>query len=186
MMAYSSWSVVFGEQPSAAKWNILGTNDADFNTKLTRVGMVVQVVSVEVSTVATGTTLIPSDDTIPQITEGDQYMSLAITPTSATNKLIIHAIVHGSHSVSSTNAVALFQDATANSLATTSVFETTGTGRDTVPLTHPMVSGTTSSTTFRIRVGGSSAGTFTFNGTGAARIYGGVSSSSLTITEIVV
>ncbi len=30
-MAYSSWSVVFGEQPSAAKWNILGTNDAHFD-----------------------------------------------------------------------------------------------------------------------------------------------------------
>lgn len=30
-MAYSSWSVVFSEQPSAAKWNILGTNDASFN-----------------------------------------------------------------------------------------------------------------------------------------------------------
>lgn len=29
-MAYQSWSVVFGEQPSAAKWNILGTNDAHF------------------------------------------------------------------------------------------------------------------------------------------------------------
>jgi hypothetical protein len=30
-LAYASWSVVFGEQPSAAKWNILGTNDASFN-----------------------------------------------------------------------------------------------------------------------------------------------------------
>lgn len=30
-MGYSSWSVVFGEQPSAAKWNILGTNDSSFN-----------------------------------------------------------------------------------------------------------------------------------------------------------
>lgn len=30
-MAYQSWSVVFGEQPSATKWNILGTNDASFN-----------------------------------------------------------------------------------------------------------------------------------------------------------
>lgn len=30
-MAYTSWSVSFGEQPSAAKWNILGTNDASFN-----------------------------------------------------------------------------------------------------------------------------------------------------------
>lgn len=31
MTSYASWSVVFGEQPSAAKWNILGTNDAAFN-----------------------------------------------------------------------------------------------------------------------------------------------------------
>lgn len=30
-MGYASWSVVFGEQPSAAKWNTLGTNDASFN-----------------------------------------------------------------------------------------------------------------------------------------------------------
>lgn len=30
-MSYTSWSVVFGEQPSAAKWNQLGSNDASFN-----------------------------------------------------------------------------------------------------------------------------------------------------------
>ncbi len=30
-MAYQDWSVVFGEQPSASKWNILGQNDAGFN-----------------------------------------------------------------------------------------------------------------------------------------------------------
>ncbi len=30
-MSYAAWSVVFGEQPSAAKWNILGTNDSSFN-----------------------------------------------------------------------------------------------------------------------------------------------------------
>lgn len=33
-MTYTAWSVVFGEQPSAAKWNQLGENDAHFNTKL--------------------------------------------------------------------------------------------------------------------------------------------------------
>lgn len=30
-MAYQPWSVVFGETPSASKWNILGTNDSGFN-----------------------------------------------------------------------------------------------------------------------------------------------------------
>lgn len=29
-MAYTAWSVVYGEQPTAAKWNQLGTNDAGF------------------------------------------------------------------------------------------------------------------------------------------------------------
>lgn len=29
-MAYTAWSVSFGEQPSAAKWNLLGANDAFF------------------------------------------------------------------------------------------------------------------------------------------------------------
>lgn len=34
-MAYASWSVIFGEQPSSTKWNILGTNDALFYQQLT-------------------------------------------------------------------------------------------------------------------------------------------------------
>ena len=29
-MAYTAWSVVYGEQPTAAKWNQLGANDAGF------------------------------------------------------------------------------------------------------------------------------------------------------------
>ena len=29
-MSYNAWAVTFGEQPSIAKWNILGTNDAGF------------------------------------------------------------------------------------------------------------------------------------------------------------
>lgn len=31
---YSAWSVISGETPTTAKWNILGTNDADFHTRL--------------------------------------------------------------------------------------------------------------------------------------------------------
>jgi len=31
MDSYQSWSVVYGEQPSASKWGILGTNDARFD-----------------------------------------------------------------------------------------------------------------------------------------------------------
>lgn len=31
---YTAWSVVFGEQPSAAKWNQLGTNDSSFDERI--------------------------------------------------------------------------------------------------------------------------------------------------------
>ena len=43
--------------------------------------------------------------------------------------------------------------------------------------------GTTSSTTFKVRVGATS-GTTTINGLGGARKYGGVNQSSMTISEI--
>lgn len=31
---YTSWSVAFGEQPSASKWNIIGTNMASFDERI--------------------------------------------------------------------------------------------------------------------------------------------------------
>lgn len=36
-MAYTAWSVIAGETPTASKWNILGTNDEDFDTRLDQV-----------------------------------------------------------------------------------------------------------------------------------------------------
>lgn len=35
-MAYTSWSVIAGETPTATKWNLLGGNDADFDSRLTQ------------------------------------------------------------------------------------------------------------------------------------------------------
>jgi hypothetical protein len=183
-MAYASWSVVFGEQPSAAKWNILGTNDASFNdgTGLNS-GSVQQQVNTLSTAVATGTTLIPADDTIPQNTEGDQYLTQAITPKNTANTLIIEAAIWGSSSVITHLAAALFQDSTANALAAASVYQGTGFGEAIIYLRHTMAAGTTSSTTFKVRAGGANAGTFTFNGVGGARIYGAITKSSIVIRE---
>ena len=33
-MSFSAWSVIAGEVPTVAKWNILGSNDADANTRI--------------------------------------------------------------------------------------------------------------------------------------------------------
>lgn len=52
-MAYAAWSVVFGEQPSAAKWNILGANDASFNDGT---GIAASAITPEKLLTGTGTT----------------------------------------------------------------------------------------------------------------------------------
>lgn len=146
-------------------------------------GSVVQVVSTNFSAVATGTTVMPQDDTIPQITEGDQYMTQVITPKSTTNQLLIEVIFTGSISIGGDLVMALFQDATASALAATAEYDATATSRRNISLRHNMTAGTVSATTFRFRAGPSSAGTLTFNGASAARIFGGVTLSNIKITE---
>lgn len=143
----------------------------------------VQIVGNQTGAVATGTTQIPWDDTIPQNTEGDQYLTQSITPRSATSKLKIDVIVSVANSGSNQCAVALFQDSNANAIAVTTVNLSSTSQQTNVYLTHYMTSGTTSSTTFNVRVGFNGAGTTTINGIGGARRFGGVSVSSITITE---
>lgn len=187
---FQSWSVVFGEQPSAAKWNILGTNDAGFNNGTALpVGTCVQIAQNVTTAVATGTTAIPRDDTIPQITEGTEFMTQAITPRSATNLLVIESLAYVAQSAVATLASALFQDATANALAVGVAAWPDAASLGTplmVATRHTMVAGTTSSTTFRIRIGTNGGGTVTFNGSAGTREYGAITKSSLVIREYTV
>lgn len=169
--------------PLSVTGALTGTG-ATFSGTVSAPGAQIQMVFVETGAVATGTTVIPADDTIPQITEGNEYMTLAITPKSATSKLVIEVVVYGSISIVGDITVALFQDATANALAAVGVFNNTASGRNLVSFRHTMTSGTTSATTFRVRAGPSGAGTTTFNGAVGARIYGGVAASSIVIREM--
>lgn len=146
-------------------------------------GMYVQQAFTSSGTSATGTTMIPRDNTIPQNTEGDQYMTLAITPKSTSNLLDITVVFFGSASTAGTFCVSLFQDSTANSLASVAQYIDTSTAERCTVLRHRMSAGTTSSTTFKVRAGNSTAGTTTFNGQGGTQLYGGVAMSSITIKE---
>lgn len=149
-------------------------------------GSTVQVVNTETGAVATGTTIIPLDNSIPQNTEGDQYMSLSITPQNASNKLLIQVYAMFALSVGDTASIALFQDSTVNALAA-QAFKTDNTVAN-VPgifaFSHYMTAGTTSATTFKVRMGPATAATLTFNGASGTRLFGGVAASSITITEI--
>ena len=148
------------------------------------VGRIFQKPFTQVSTVDTGTTLIAFTDAIPQNTHGDEYMTQAITPTNASNKLIIEVLWFGSSSASGQMTVALFQDSTADALAVVSADVRTGSATVAIPLIYEMSAGTTSSTTFKVRAGQNNAGTTTFNGAGGTRLYGGKAMSSIKVTEI--
>lgn len=161
-------------------------DDAVDYTKLAD-GTVLQIVNVQDGDYATGTTAIPQDDTSPQITEGDEYMTLAITPKLTTSKLKIDVVFHCSvNANSATSIVALFQDSTANALACSRSFDSNSQAPQNISFTHYMTSGTTSATTFRVRAGFSTGvGTaLYFNGQSGARFLGGALASSITITEI--
>jgi hypothetical protein len=127
----------------------------------------------------------PIDDTIPQNTEGDQYMSLAITPKSAASTLVIEVVFNYSESSPDAVTAALFQDSTANALAAAAGYvPSIGDVPNQINFTHVMTAGTTSSTTFKVRAGPNSVGTVTFNGLASARKLGGVMASSIVIREI--
>lgn len=161
----------------------LTNKDISSSTNTFPTGMAVQQVSTLSTAVATGTTVIPADDTIPQNTEGDEYMTRAITPKSTTNRLVIEVNVFASSSIATQIAVALFQDTTANALAATAQWQHQNGGMVNLKLTYEMAAGTTSSTTFKVRAGGHAAGTTTFNGTAGARLFGGITKSSIVIFE---
>src|SRR5215469_6846491 len=142
----------------------------------------VQVVYAATGTVATGTTTIPQDNTIPQNTEGDQYMQATITPKSATSQLVIEAILNCAVSLPAQPIMSLFQDSTANALAAVIAAEETTGNTMQLNLRFAMTSGTTSSTTFKIRAGLNTPGTLTVNGASGAQLFGGVMATSITVT----
>ena len=144
---------------------------------------VVQIKNTQSGTIATGTTTIPLDNTIPQITEGTQFITLSFTPTSATNNLMIDFVGYGAGNSTGAIITALFVDSTANALAATSGMTAGPDYPSMFVLRHTMVAGSTTARTFRIRIGAQSASTVTFNGNGGNQLFGGVGASSITVTE---
>ena len=151
-------------------------------------GHVVQVVHVQDGEVASGTATCSYDDTIMQNTEGTEFMTLAITPTKATNKLKIDVFIHmNANTTSKIFTVGLFQDSTADALATQSQAQSLNNSPTPLSFTHLMTAGTTSSTTFKVRAAPDTSATITFNGRdGTNRRGGGTYASTITITEIAV
>lgn len=167
----------------AIRTNASGNIDQAYFARRTAHG---QVVSFIETNVVTGAGAIPYDNNIPQSNQGAQYMELAINPISASSKLLINVVWSGSVNGAYDNTLALFKDSIANALKACQ-WNTNGTNVSrNVPLFACENSGSTSLQTFKVRAGSSTSVTLAMNGVAStsARLYGGVSSSSIVINEI--
>lgn len=175
VLGYASWEAGL---TTAGTWDAAPTRAHMHIAGLPLPGQTLQSVLSVTNTMSTGTTVIPNDDTIPQNTEGDQYLSQAITPNSACNVLDVDVVVNAYHN-SFSPVVALFQDSVANALVTSLLG-----ARGDIRLGHRKLAAAAAATTFKVRAGGNGSGTLTVNGAVGARLWGGTVVSFLGIKEI--
>lgn len=143
-----------------------------------------QIVTSMPGTVATVTATTPFDDTIPQNTEGTEVLSVTITPRSSSSKMRITVNILGSMDVATaTYCAALFRDSVADALAASWATASFNTGPANTSFSYTYAHGSSVAMTFKVRVGVSS-NTFTLNGSGGVRLFGGVMGSSITVEEI--
>ena len=154
------------------------------NLKSAAPNMLLQVVSSRNTTKTDSTSIIPIDDTIPQVTEGVQLLSAAITPKSTTSKLLITVSLEMTGG--GTNAAAaVFVNGAANAVAASAVYPQGSSAASHLLILYEYVPGTTSAQTITVRFGPATAGTVTVNGvSGGGRFLGGSCGAVLRIEEI--
>ncbi|WP_283195484.1 hypothetical protein [Rhizobium sp. AN80A] len=126
---------------------------------------------------------IPIDDTIPQITEGTQILTVDVTPKAANSKLRIRFTGNvAAKAVAQPIAYAIFNGGANAIKAGYIAIADSGHGAN---LTGEVEysPGVTTTQTISVRVGAGS-GSIRMNGSSAARLFGGVSASTLIVEEI--
>jgi len=131
-------------------------------------------------------TTIPVDDTVPQNTEGTEIVTVSIAPSSASNKVRVRAYFYGQGNVSVVNMVgAIFRDSGASALTggigyARSTATNTAMGAFIELVDSPA---TTSSVTYKLRVG-PDAGTMRLNGGTGGRLFGGALTVGIFVEEV--
>lgn len=157
--------------------------DPGVRGKLVAAGAVLQVVQNARTDVVGITAYIPPDDTIPQVSEGYEILSQAITPSSASNKILVTSkISFGSNSAINV-AVALFRGTTC---IAADIVPSVNSGDSIIEFLDSPA--TASSVTYSVRIGntdGVSLVGLNAQPSGAVyRIFGGVSQSALILKEV--
>jgi hypothetical protein len=126
---------------------------------------------------------IPIDNTVPQIGEGTQILTLSFTPKKTTNKLRATVVVNGSNSGAGDWVAALFSAGAANAIAAEVTHCSAAGDHRTMKMVHEWTPGVTTAINITVRVGvaAPNAGqTFTIN----PAYFGSVNHCSLLVEEI--
>jgi hypothetical protein len=147
-------------------------------------GSVLQTVQTTKTSLQVCSTAIPWDDTIPQNTEGDEIFTASITPSSASNKILVRVTTYGAASAG-WYTIAVFKDSDANAIAAAWGIGQNVDYQSTTTIEYLHSPATTSAITYKVRAG-SSSGSYRLNGAinSAGRLFGGVSFSNITLQEI--
>ena len=150
-------------------------------------GKVAQVVQAQTTSVITTTSSITHDTSIPQISEGVEVLSLAITPTNASSVLYIFVdLMVGTAGGGVGTIMGLFKDSTADAIEAKIV--NTGQVNNVqadAKFIHKISAGSTSAQTFTVRIGCGGSGTTSINSYNASSTtLGGVMKSSVMIMEV--
>lgn len=153
------------------------------------VGSQVQQVFATTNANTTLSTVIPADSTAPQSTEGTQVLTASITPTSASNWLVVDVTVYAAETsnVGDLIIAALFRDSGADAVAVGTIGGMNGGGNyltaGVTVFRYRVAAGATTATTFTVRVG-NNAGAAALNVSHQGHNFGGLLSSTLTVTEV--
>jgi hypothetical protein len=126
---------------------------------------------------------IPLDDTIPQVGEGTEVLSVSLTPKSITNRVRVRVAGYGGNTGAGYVIVALFVNGAANAVRATLGLASAANTMSSLALEYEHVPGAVTAQTYTVRAGGN-AGTARLNGTGAARIFGGTGATTIVVEEI--
>jgi hypothetical protein len=131
--------------------------------------------------------LIPADNTIPQISEGLQVLVATITPQSSSNLIIVRGVVNTSENSDACNhgVICVFKGTGSNALACQSALTTGINPYTSTPFYYAETAGSTTQRNYSIRIGCDSANAMGYNNQRSTDpLYGGALLSVLELIEI--
>lgn len=173
-----------GTDPS---WSLIQSGDIDY-TNLPSGSVLQHVITTNATAYSKSTqNIVADDDTIPQITEGFEVLSRAITPKQTGNKLIIRAVVFLGGSTAGDRVVACLHKSGTNDALMVAAGDSLSysvSEQEQLVLQYEQTAAGTSEEVYSIRVGHGDNNTMYINQNNSSRDYGAKITSSISIMEI--